>query len=169
MITPLTSMAQARAQAMSGGMTDANITSANTAVGNYFMMSNLLTTEPIDMTMTGSGTASGVTQDQMNHGAAIAAMSQSARRIGMTTSSSAFVTSMMNDASDGTMNGMMGSTQIQMGGGMMGGSMMGSHSGTSDLATDMTNFMGSAMNHSGLTSANMNALIQKLASSNGTL
>jgi hypothetical protein len=47
--------------------------------------------------------------------------------------------------------------------------MMGSHSGTSDLATDMTNFMGSAVNHSGLTSANMNALIQKLSSSNGQL
>jgi hypothetical protein len=167
-ITALTSMAQTRAAAMSGGMTDANITAANTAVGNYFMMSNLLTTQPIDMTRAGSGSAIGVTQDQMNHGAAIAAMSQSATRLGMTTSS-AFVTSMMNDASDGTMNGMMGSTQISMGGGMMGGSMMGSHSGTSDLATDMTNFMGSAMNHSGLTSANMNALIQKLASSNGTL
>jgi hypothetical protein len=168
-VTALTSMAQARAAAMSGGMTDANIISANTAVGNYFMMSNLLTTEPIDMTMAGSGTASGVTQDQMNHGAAIAAMSQSAMRLGMTTTSSAFVTSMMNDAADGTMNGMMGSTQIQMGGGMMGGGMMGSHTGTSDLATDMTNFMGSAMNHSGLTSSNMNALIQKLASSNGML
>jgi hypothetical protein len=168
-ITAVTSMAQTRAAAMSGGMTDANITAVNTAVGNYFMMSNLLTTRPIDMTMAGSGTASGVTQDQMNHGAAIAAMSQSATRLGMTTTSSAFVTSMMNDAADGTMNGMMGSTQISMGGGMMGGSMMGSHSGTSDLATDMTNFMGSAMNRSGLTSANMNALIQKLASSNGTL
>lgn len=167
-ITALTSMAQARAAAMSGGMTDANITAANVAVGNYFMVSNLLTTRPIDMTMAGSGTASGVTQGQMNHGAAIAAMSQSAKRLGMT-SSSALVTSMMNDASDGTMNGMMGSTQIQMGGGMMGGSMMGSHTGTSDLATDMTNFMGSTMNHSGLTSANMNELIQKLASSNGTL
>ena len=168
-ITAVTSMAQARAAAMSGGMTDANIGAANTAVGNYFMMSNLLTTRPIDMTMAGSGTASGVTQEQMNHGAAIAAMSQSAKRLGMTTTSSAFVTSMMNDASDGTMNGMMGTTQIQMGGGMMGGSMMGSHSGTSDLATDMTNFMGSAVNHSGLTSANMNALIQKLSASNGTL
>jgi len=168
-ITALTSMAQTHAVGMSGGMTDANITAANTAVGNYFMMSNILTTQPIDMTMAGSGTASGVTQDQMNHGAAIAAMSQSAKRLGMTTTSSAFVTSMMNDASDGTMNGMMGSSQISMGGGMMGGSMMGSHAGTSDLATDMTNFMGSAMNHSGLTSANMNALIQKLSSSNGTL
>jgi hypothetical protein len=168
-ITAATSMAQARAAAMSGGMTDANVSAANTAVGNYFMMSNILTTQPIDMTMAGSGTASGVTQDQMNHGAAIAAMSQSAKRLGMTTTSSALVTSMMNDASDGTMNGMMGSTQIQMGGGMMGGGMMGSHSGTSDLATDMTNFMGSAVNHSGLTSANMNALIQKLSSSNGQL
>ena len=58
---------------------------------------------------------------------------------------------------------------LAMSGGMMGGSMMGSRAGTSDLATDMTNFMRSAMNHSGLTSANMNALIQKLASSNGTL
>lgn len=168
-VTPLTSMAQTRAAAMSGGMVDANITAANTAVGNYFMMSNLLTTQPIDMTTSGSGTAAGVTQDQMNHGAAIAAMSQSAKRLGMATTSSAFVTSMMNDASDGTMNGMMGGTPIQMGGGMMGGSMMGSRTGTSDLATDMTNFMGSTMNHSGLTSANMNALIQKLASSNGTL
>jgi len=168
-VTAVTSMAQTRAAAMSGGMTDANIGAANTAVGNYFMTSNLLTTQPIDMTMAGSGTASGVTQDQMNHGAAIAAMSQSAKRLGMTMTSSAFVTSMMNDASDGTMNGMMGSTQISMGGGMMGGNMMGSHAGTSDLATDMTNFMGSATNHSGLTSANMNALIQKLSSSNGQL
>jgi hypothetical protein len=172
-ITAVTSMAQARAAAMSGGMTDANITSANTAVGNYFMMGNPLTTQPIDMSMAGSGTVSGVTQDQMNHGAAIAAMSQYAHApLGMSTSS-AFVTAMMNDASDGTMNGMMGSTQIQMGG-MMGGmggmsNMMDSHAGTSDLATAMTSFMDSAMNHSGLTSASMNALIQKLSSSNGTL
>jgi hypothetical protein len=167
-VTALTGMAQARAAAMSGGMTDANIAAANTAVGNYFMMGDPLTTQPIDMTTAGSGTAAGVTQGQMNHGGAIAAMSQSAMRLGMT-STSAFVTSMMDDASDGTMNGMMGSTQIQMGGGMMGGGMMGSHAGTSDLATDMTNFMGSAVNHSGLTSANMNELIQKLADSNGSL
>jgi hypothetical protein len=168
-VTAATSMAQARAAGMSGGMTDANITAANTAVGNYFMMSNLLNTRPIDMTMAASGSANGVTQEQINHGAAIAAMSQSAKRLGMTTTSSAFVTAMMNDASDGTMNGMMGSTQISMGGGMMGGGMMSSHTGTSDLATNMTDFMASAMNHSGLTSANVNPLIQKLSSSNGQL
>jgi hypothetical protein len=127
-VTAVTSIAQARAAAMGGGMTDVNISAANTAVGNYFLMTgSVLTTQPIDMTMAGSGT--GVTQDQMNHGAAIAAMSQSAKRLGMTTTSSAFVTAMMNDATDGTMNGMMGSTRIQMGGGMMGGGMMGGMGG----------------------------------------
>ncbi len=61
----------------------------------------------------------------------IAAMSQYAKTIGMTTSSSGMVTAMMKDASDGVMNGMMGSTAISMAGmgGMMGG-MMQSSAGT---------------------------------------
>lgn len=166
MITPLTSMAQTRAQAMTGGMVDANITSANTAVGNYFMCSDILHTQPMNPTIAGSGSTA--TPDQSNCGIAIAAMSQYAKDQGMTVSS-AFVTDMMNDASDGTMNGMMGSSQISMGGGMMGGSMMQSSAGTTGLATAMTAFMGSAMNHSGLTAADMNMLIQKLSSSNGQL
>jgi len=170
-ITAVTSMAQMRAAAMSGGMIDANITAANTTVGHYFMMSNLLTTEPVDMTMAGSGTAGGVTQDEINHGAAIAAMSQYAHGLGMSTSSG-FVTAMMDDASDGMMDGMMGSTQIQMGG-MMGGGMggmMDSAAGWSGLATAMSDFMDSpAVNHSGLTSTHMNALIQALSASNGGL
>ena len=45
----------------------------------------------------------------------IAAMSQYAKTIGMTTSST-MVTAMMDDASDGVMNGMMGSTPVSMGG-----------------------------------------------------
>ncbi len=167
MITPLTSMAQARAQAMTGGMTDANIAAANTAVGNYFMMSDLLHTACMDPAVTGSGT--GASQDQRDCGIAIAAMSQYAKGLGMT-SSMGFVTSMMNDASDGMMDGRMGSNQISMGGGMMGsGNMMQSTAGTNGLATAMTNFMASTMNHSGLTAADMNALIQKLAASNGQL
>jgi len=172
-ITALTSMAQARAAAISGGMTDAHITSANAAVGDYFMVGNLLMTQPIDMTAAGSGMAGGVTQDQMNYGAAIAAMSEYAHSLGMSTSS-AFVTAMMQDATDGMMDGKMGGSQIQMGGmmgggGMGGGNMMQSTAGTSGLATAMTNFMDSAMDHSGLTSADVNALIQHLASSNGAL
>jgi hypothetical protein len=167
MITPLTSMAQARAQAMNGGMTDANISAANAAIGNYFMMSDPLHTACMDPAITGSG--SGASPDQRDCGIAIAAMSQYAKGLGMT-SSMGLVTTMMNDASDGIMNGMMGSTQISMGGGMMGsGGMMQPNAGTSGLATSMTDFMGSTMNHSGLTAADMNALIQKLASSNGQL
>ena len=50
-----------------------------------------------------------------NYGMSIAAMSQYAKTIGMTTSST-MVTAMMDDASDGVMNGMMGSTPVSMGG-----------------------------------------------------
>ena len=52
---------------------------------------------------------------------------------------------------------------------MMGGGMMQSNAGTSGLAMAMTDYMGSAMNHSGLTAADMNTLIQHLSLSNGQL
>jgi hypothetical protein len=103
----------------------------------------------------------------------IAAMSQYAKTIGMTASSSGMVSAMMNDASDGTMNGMMGSTSISMGGmggGMMGGgTMMQAGAGTTGLSTAMGTFIGSAMNHSGVSAADMQALMTKLATSNGTI
>ena len=76
---------------------------------------------------------------------------------------------MMNDASDGHMNGMMGGTPIQMGGGMMGGNMMQSNAGTSGLANAMTQFMNSQMNKSGLTAQDMQSLINQLATSNGNI
>jgi hypothetical protein len=166
-ITPLTSMAQARAQAMAGGMVDANITAANAAVGNYFMVGDILHTQPMNPAVTGSGSAA--SQDERDCGVAIAAMSQYAKDLGMT-ASSAFVTAMMSDASDGMMDGRSGSGQFSMGGGMMGsGGMMQSTTGTTGLATAMTNFMTSTMNRSGLTSTDMNALIQRLAGSSGKL
>ena len=117
-ITPLTAMAQIRAQTMSGGMTPTNITTANTAMGNYFSVSDILYIHPMNPLTPGSGT--GVTQDMRNYGMVLAAMSQYANTIGMPISSG-MVTAMMNDASDGVMNGMMGNTQIMMGG--MGGVM----------------------------------------------
>jgi hypothetical protein len=169
-ITPLTSMAQAMAQNMAGGITEANITAANTAVGNYFMVSDILHTTPMNPLVPNSGV--GATQDMRNYGMAIAAMTQYAKNIGMT-SSSGIVTSMMNDASDGVINGMMGTTQITMGGmggGMMGGgTMMPSTAGTTGLATAMTQFMGSTMNRSGLTLSDMQTLMDNLNSSNGQL
>ncbi|MDP1989748.1 MAG: hypothetical protein Q8K00_01900 [Syntrophales bacterium] len=167
-ITPLTSMAQAMAQTMSGGMTPANITAANTAMGNYFSVSDILYTSPMNPLTPGSGT--GATQDMRNYGMVLAAMSQYAQTIGMPISSG-MVTAMMNDAADGIMNGMMGSTQIMMGGmgGMTGNNPMSANAGTSGLAGAMTAFMGSAMNRSGLTVADMQALMNKMAASNGQI
>jgi hypothetical protein len=170
-MTPLTTMAQARAQAMTGGMMDTNITAANTAVGNYFMVTDILQTTPMNAAELASG---GTTTVMENYGIAIAAMSQYAHTINMT-DPAALITAMMNDASDGIMNGMMGGTLITMGGmggGMMGGggSMMQSTAGTSGLATAMTAFMNNlSINKSGLTAAGMQTLINKLTASNGIL
>jgi hypothetical protein len=170
-VTPLTSMAQMMAQYMAGGMTAANVGAANTAVGNYFMAGDILMTSPMDPSTMGS--ASGATQAQKNYGMSIAAVSQYAKTIGMTVSSSGMVTSMMKDASDGTMNGMMGSTSITMGGmggGMMGGgTMMQSSAGTTGLATAMTTFVGSSMNKSGATMTDMQTLVNKLTTSTGMI
>jgi hypothetical protein len=161
-MTPLTSMAQAMANNMAGGMTGSNITAANTSVGNYFMVNDILHTQPMNPLVSGSsGTA---TQDMKNYGMAIAAMSQSAKDMGMTSSSS-MVTSMMSDASDGVMNGMMGSTPIMMGGMMTGSSMMTTTAGTSGLASAMATFITSTMNKSGVTATDMQTLMNHLTSS----
>lgn len=170
-VTPLTSMAQAWAQTMAGGMTAANVAAANGAVGSYFMAGDILMTPPMDPTVSGSG--SGATEDQMGYGMSIAAMSAYAKTVGMTVSSSGMVTAMMKDASDGVMNGMMGSTAIAMTG-MTGGmgmvdSTMSSHAGTTGLASAMSTFIGSAMNRSGVTAAEMQPLMDALATSNGTI
>ena len=165
-ITPLTSMAQAMAYNMTDGMTNANIAAANTAVGTYFMVSDILHTQPMNPLVAGSG--NGATQDMKNYGMAIAAMTQYAKNIGMT-SPSAIVTAMVNDASDGVMNGLMDSSPITMGGGMMAGTMMQSTAGTTGLANAMTQFMESTQNKSGLTTTAEQTLINQLDSSSGQL
>ncbi|MHB8883364.1 MAG: hypothetical protein ACYC69_17885, partial [Thermodesulfovibrionales bacterium] len=80
-MTPLTSMAQQMAQNTEGGMTQANITQANSVMGQYFGVNDILHTRPMDPLANGSGAAS--TQDQRNYGMTIAAMSEYARTIGM--------------------------------------------------------------------------------------
>ena len=161
-LTPLTSMAQAAAQHMTGGMTDANIAAANTAVGSYFMVGDMLHTLPINPLVAGSGAAA--TQSSMNYGMTLAAMSQYAKNIGMT-AASRIVTAMMKDAADGIMNGMGVGGQIAMGGGMMSGGMMQPNAGTTGLATSMADFMNSSLNKSGLTAADLAALMQQMRTS----
>jgi hypothetical protein len=164
-VTPVTAMAQVRAQSMTGGMTDTNIAAANAAMGSYFIVNDILHVQPMNPLTTGSGI--GASQDARNYGMTLAAMSQYAKTLNMSISS-AMVTAMMNDASDGVMDGRKGVGQISMSmGGMMGTSMMSATAGTSSLATAMTDFMGSAANASGVTTADMTVLTQKLAKSNG--
>ena len=163
-ITPLTSMAHSRVHHMAGGITAASITTANAAMGAYFSVADILHTVPMNPMVAGSAT--GASQDAKNYGMAIAAMTQYAMTIGMP-NSSGVVTAMMDDASDGLMDGMMGSAPIVMGGGMMGGSMMQATAGTSGLATAMTTFVGSARNVSGVTMTDMQALVDKLDAASG--
>ena len=140
-------MAQARAQQMAGGMTEANIAAANTAIGNYFAVSDILHVPPMNPLVPGSGANAGT--DARNYGMALAAMSQYALSLSMT-NTSALVTSMMSDASDGVMNGRRGSGPISMPmGGIMGPTMMQANAGSVGLATAMTQFAMSPANLSG--------------------
>lgn len=167
-LTPVTAMAQAMAQRMQGGMTGANIVAANAAMGAYFGVGDILHVPPMNPLVAGSG--AGASQDARNYGMTLAAMSQYARSAGMSTSS-AVVTAMMDDASDGTMDGAAAGMKIQMGmGGMMGGSsMMPAGAGSSGLASAMTSYMNSSANKSGLTATDMGALIQRLSTASGRI
>lgn len=170
-MTPLTSMAQMMAQNMTGSMTIQNITAANNAISQYFNIDDILHTPPMNTAVNGSGF--GASQYMKNYGMTIAAMSKYANMIEMTVSSG-IVTAMMNDASDGYMNGMMGTSEIMMGGGMMGGGMMGGtmmspDAGTSGLAAAMMQFIQSPMNKSGVTVEEMMVLIFKLDTSSGVI
>lgn len=166
-VTPVTAMAQAMAQQMAGGMTAANMATANTAMGNYFSVSDIVHVQPMNPLTPGAG--AGASQDARNYGMTLAAMSQYARTINMPVSS-ALVTAMMDDASDAMMDGRRGASQISMGmGAMMGIAMMASNSGTTGLASAMSAFLNSGANVSGLTVADMAALMQRLNSSNGKI
>jgi len=164
-VTPVTGMAQTLAQSMTGGMTDANIASANAAMGSYFSVSDVLHVAPMNPLVPGSGTSA--SQDARNYGMTLAAVSQYAKNLNMAVSS-AMVTALMNDASDGMMDGQKGSAPVSMSmGGMMGNAAMASNAGTSGLASAMTTFVNSAGNMSGVTATDMSGLTQKLNTSNG--
>lgn len=154
-ITPLTSMAHAWAERMAGGMTATNIAAANMRVGTAYLGPgmDIVMTHPIDPTMVGS--ANGASIDAKNYGMIVAAMSQQAQRLGMTTTSSAMVTVMHDDATDGIMDGTMNGTPIRMNGmgGMSSGGNMMAATGSGDLADAMATFVNGPMNRSGVTSA----------------
>lgn len=159
-LTPLTAMAQAIATRMAGGMTDANIAAANTAVGGYFAVADIVHVSPMNPLVPGSGT--GATPDAQNYGMTLAAMSKYAQMQG-TGSSSTMITALMNDAADGVMDGRTGSAAVAMGA-MMGSAMLPPSAGTSGLGAAMGAFMTSAQNRSGITTP---GLMNRLMGSNG--
>ena len=170
-VTPLTSIAQAMAQRMAGGMNDANIASANASVGGYFMVGDILHARPMNPLTPGSGASADT--DMRNYGMTIGAMSQLATSVGMPFASG-MVTAMMDDGSDGCFDGMMSGAPVMMGGGMMTGGMPGggplpSFAGTTGMANAMADFVRSPQNHSGLTIQDMQALINHLMTSNCSL
>lgn len=166
-ITPVTAMAQEFAKGMAGGMTDANIATANAAMGRYFSVSDIVRVQPMNPLIAGSGVTAST--DARNYGMTLAAMSQYAKSLNMPTSS-ALVTAMVNDAADGMMDGKRGTVPVSMGmAGMMGSGAMASTAGTSGLASAMSDFMTSSANVSGLRSTDMTQLMQKLSGSNGRL
>ncbi|MFZ2392205.1 hypothetical protein [Rhodoferax sp.] len=161
-ITPLTAMAQAMAHHMSGGMTDANIAAANLAIGNQFSVGDILHIQPMNPLVSGSG--SGASLDAQNYGMTLAAMSKYAQTLDLSSSSS-IVTAMMNDASDGVLDGMASGASVQMVG--MGGSMMlPVTAGTNGMATAMNAFMYSAQNKSGVVTTD---LMSKLSVATGQI
>ena len=93
-VTPLTAMAQAWAEHMTGGMTAANAMLANSHIGAAYVGpgADIVMMHPIDPTVAGS--ANGASIEAKNYGMILAAMSQSAHDLGMTTSSSALVTAL---------------------------------------------------------------------------
>lgn len=167
-ITPLTSMAEAMAERMGGGLSDANISSANRAVGAYFMVDDIVHTPPMNPLMPGSGAAAGAAMK--HYGLVLAAMSQYAKQTGMI--SPAIVSWFTEDAADGVLDGMAHGSPIAMHGGMMGGGMRGDtrmppDAGTHGMADAMSAFIASGFNASGVTAADMAALMQQLHSADG--
>lgn len=164
-ITPLTSMAHAWAEHMSGGLSTTNITTANMRIGTAYLGAgiDIVMTHPIDPTKVGS--ANGASIDARNYGMILAAMSQQAQRLGMTATSATLVTALHEDAADGVMNGMMDGTPVTMKGmnGMANGPHMTAATGSGDLATAMATFVHGPMNRSGVTGTNeMQELVEQL-------
>ena len=140
-ITPLTAMAAARAQAMSGGLTADNINAANEQVGTHFGGIDILATVPIDPTA--SNSASGASQAAINYAMVLAGFSEEAKIQG-TADPFEVVSALVQDFSDGSFDGSAGATPVQLDGAAMSPQM-----GSANLAAAIGSFSASSANASG--------------------
>jgi len=152
-ITPLTTMAAeiATQRMAGGGAVGLSITRANTQIGNYFGIANILTTIPDDLS---AGTVVGGTT-AANLGALLAAISQSANTLGVNPTD--LVEALARDLQDGVFDG-----QDSVGAIALGAGNLSSTAAQGDLAAALTTFLGSPANQSGLVAADFAALINRL-------
>jgi len=165
-LTPLTGMAHRMAARLPGGLNDANIATANAAIGRYFGVDDIARTHPIDPLAAGS--AAGATQGAINYGMVLAAMSQYARSAGFSVSSR-FVAALMNDAADGVLDGQDGSATLTILRDPRGGGLPQASAGSTGLAAALVDFANSPLNVSGAGAAAVTPLAQQLAASGGRL
>ena len=124
-VTPLTELAVANAEA-SGGLTVDNITAANTLVSDLFGGVDIIATEPVDVLSTPAPNA---TQDQIDYGLMLAAISQMVANDPAITDVAQLMDALAADLVDGVLDEI-----------------------ARDLVAALTDFIGSADNQTGITS-----------------
>lgn len=162
-VTPLTHMAgklalQDMATNATAAATAAN--NANNSIGQYFGISDIISTPVIDPTV--SGSADDATQTTKDYSLVLAGISQYAKTNGITNPFE-LVTALANDASDGTFDGKEGTTQLTA-----GSTNLSSSTSTSDLSAAITTFRSdNTVNLSGAIIEN--TITTNLSASTGTL
>ena len=139
-ITPLTTLAAARAAQMSGGLTTAGIDAANQQLGAYFGGIDLLATSPIDPTVDAS--AAGALQAEIDYGLILGGLSQLAELLGV--DPLALVMALAEDIGDGSFDGESGGAPV-----VVEGDPLPATAGDADLAAAIGTFSAGASNLSG--------------------
>ncbi len=165
-ITPLTYMAAQRAlqdMAVNGTPAATAIANANNQISKYYGSFNILTDKPINPTMAGSAT--GVSQTQVDYGMVLAGISQTASD--KTWKPFSLVTALAADATDGTFDGKQGTTQLTVAKNAGGTDNLPATAAKTDMANEIDTFQKSGQNKSGGTTTP--AIISDLKSTSGTV
>lgn len=115
-VTPITHMAAKQAlqdMAANAAAAATAISNANSSIGQYFGITDIINTPVIDPTV--SGSASGAAQTSIDYSLVLAGISQYAASNGITNPFE-LVTALANDASDGAFDGKQGTAQLTAGG-----------------------------------------------------
>lgn len=152
-VTPLTTMAARLAQRRMAGATPAGtaIATSNLMVGNWFGVSDILGTQPADLTAGPIATVDAAAE----YGAILAGISQLA--LSLTVASDQLAAALAQDAADGVLDGMDNAAPIALGAGNLSAT-----AAQGDLAGAIGTFLASGANNSGLDATDFAQLIARL-------